>query len=367
MEQKEINTNTLRQWLDSGKNVNVLDIRPTHEREEWYIPGSIHIDAYAELNKNNPNALEAINFDKSIPVVTVCAGGKTSMIAARLLHDSGYDSYNLKGGMKAWSLSWNTAQLSFDRFELVQFRRTGKGCLSYMIISGQEAMVVDASLPVKVYRDFIENQNLVLKYVMDTHVHADHLSRAKELAESFGLKPSIPKNDKLVYPFHSISDKTIFEVGEIQVKAIHTPGHTLESTSYHVDDKALLTGDTLFTNGVGRPDLKANEEEARDKAMLLYLSLKKLIELDSNVVILPGHTNQPIEFDGKPIKSNIGEVLQNVPLLHQVEDVFIQTLLSRIPATPANYLTIVEKNLKGDFADINPIDLEAGANRCAVS
>ena len=139
-----------------------------------------------------------------------------------------------------------------------------------MIISGQEAMVVDASLHVEVYRDFIENRNITLKYVVDTHVHADHLSRAKELAESFGLKPSIPKNDKLAYPFHTISDNTIFEVGEVQVKAIHTPGHTLESTSYLVDDKALLTGDTLFTNGVGRPDLKANEEEARQKESLLY-------------------------------------------------------------------------------------------------
>ena len=68
MELKEINTNTLRQWLDFGKNVNVLDIRSTHEREEWHIPGSIHVDAYDELKKNNPNALEAINFDKSIPV-----------------------------------------------------------------------------------------------------------------------------------------------------------------------------------------------------------------------------------------------------------------------------------------------------------
>lgn len=148
MEQKEINTQTLREWLDTGKKVNVLDIRPTHERAEWYIPGSIHIDAYEELKKNNPNALKSVDFDRSIPVVTVCAGGKTSLVAAQLLHKSGYESYNLQGGMKAWSLSWNTASLAFDYFEIIQFRRTGKGCLSYMIISDQEVMVVDPSLPV---------------------------------------------------------------------------------------------------------------------------------------------------------------------------------------------------------------------------
>ena len=76
MEQREINTNTLREWLESGKKVNILDIRPIHEREEWKIPNSIHIDAYDELKKKNPETLRSVDLDKSIPVVTVCAGGK---------------------------------------------------------------------------------------------------------------------------------------------------------------------------------------------------------------------------------------------------------------------------------------------------
>ena len=113
--------------------------------------------------------------------------------------------------------------------------------------------------------------------------------------------------------------------------------------------------------------MKANEEEARHKASLLYHSLIKLLNLYKSILVMPGHTSQPIAFDGKPIQTSIGEALQNVPLLHQEETVFIQTLLNRIPVTPANYLAIVEKNLSGDFTDINPIDLEAGANRCAIS
>ena len=141
MEQREINTNTLREWLDTGKKVNILDVRPMNEREEWKIPGSFHIDAYDELKKNNPNALKLVDFDKSIPVVTVCAGGKTSLIAAKMLHNSGYETYNLQGGMKSWSLSWNTASIVFDDFEVIQFRRTGKGCLSYLVVSDQKAIV----------------------------------------------------------------------------------------------------------------------------------------------------------------------------------------------------------------------------------
>jgi rhodanese-related sulfurtransferase len=102
MEHREINTTTLREWLDTGKEVNVLDVRPAQEREEWFIPGSIHADAYHELKKNNPDSLKSIEFDKSIPVVTVCAAGKTSLIAADLLQKEGYEAYSLQGGMKSW-------------------------------------------------------------------------------------------------------------------------------------------------------------------------------------------------------------------------------------------------------------------------
>ncbi|MEB2778603.1 MBL fold metallo-hydrolase [Algoriphagus sp. D3-2-R+10] len=367
MKQKEIDTHRLREWLDSGSKVTILDIRPIHERQEWHIPGSIHQDVYDELVKGNPDALESIELDKSVPVVTVCSGGKTSQIAAALLQKAGYEAYSLQGGMKSWSLSWNTAEVSFDNFELIQFRRTGKGCLSYLIVSEQEAMVVDASLPVEVYEKVIRQRNLTLKYVMDTHIHADHLSRSKMLADAYGLIPSIAQNDKLNFPFHPITDNTIFSLGKVEVNAVHTPGHTSESTCYLVDGKALLTGDTLFTNGVGRPDLKVNQEGAKHKASQLYQSLRKLLKLDKSIVVLPGHTSQPIAFDHKVIQAELGQVESNLSLLKRGEETFVQTLLDRIPDTPVNYLTILEKNLTGDFSNIDPIDLEAGANRCAIT
>lgn len=367
MDPKEIDTHTLREWLDQGKKVNVLDIRPSHERAEWHIPGSIHVAAYDELKKNNPDALKSVDFDKSIPVVTVCARGKTSLIAADLLENKGYAAYSLQGGMKAWSLSWNTAAISFDHFEIIQFRRTGKGCLSYLIVSDQEAMVIDASLPVMVYQELLDQRGLKLRFVADTHIHADHLSRTKELAEMYGLKPSIPSNDQLKYPFIAVSDGLGFSIGRIRVAAIHTPGHTLESTSYLIENKVLLTGDTLFTNGVGRPDLKASREEAGKKATQLFHSIQKLTGLDHSIIVMPGHTSQPVAFNNQPIQSTLHKVVENTPLLKESEQEFVQSLLKRIPNPPENYLKIVEKNISGDFTDVNPIDLEAGANRCAIS
>jgi len=363
----EISTDTLRRWLETGKEVSILDIRPIQERTEWFIPRSVYYNAYDKLKANNPNALKGLHLDKTVPVVTICAGGKTSLIAAGLLHEQGFEAYSLQGGMKGWSLSWNTAKLSFPDFEIIQFRRTGKGCLSYLIASNNEAIVVDASLPVEVYQEFLLKEKLTLKYVIETHIHADHLSRSKQLAESNKATLHLPAPNKVSFDFVPVNDRTVFQIGNISIKAIQTPGHTRESTSYLIDDKVLLTGDTLFINGVGRPDLKANNDEAMQKSKMLFQSLQKLLALDENMIVMPAHTSQPVDFDNTPIQATIGNIKKNVPMLQLKEEEFINAILQRIPPTPANYLSIVELNIKGDFNDINPVDLEAGANRCAIS
>jgi glyoxylase-like metal-dependent hydrolase (beta-lactamase superfamily II)/rhodanese-related sulfurtransferase len=364
---QQIDSNTLRTWLEDGKKVSILDIRPIRERAEWFIPGSIYVNAYDKLKANNEDALHGLHLNKTIPVVAICAVGKTSMVAANLLQRQGFEAYSLQGGMKGWSLAWNKAKISFDSFTVMQFRRTGKGCLSYIIASGNEAMVVDASLPIEVYQDILIKEKLSLQYVLETHIHADHLSRSKQLAEKNNAPLFIPIPNKVNFPFKPITGTTTFDAGNIKVKAIHTPGHTLESTSYLIDDKVLLTGDTLFINGVGRPDLKVNNEEAIQKSKSLYQSIRKLLALDEKIIVLPGHTSQPIDFDDIPIQTTIGSIKKNVALVQLSEKDFINTIQQRIPATPLNYLAVVEKNMNGDFSDINPIDLEAGANRCAIS
>jgi rhodanese-related sulfurtransferase len=101
----------LRGWLESGKKVSVLDVRPTAEREEWSIPGSLHVDAYRKLREEDPQALSGVDLPTDRPVVAVCAKGNTSKLAQARLSADGYKAYSLVGGMKAWSLAWNRAEV----------------------------------------------------------------------------------------------------------------------------------------------------------------------------------------------------------------------------------------------------------------
>jgi glyoxylase-like metal-dependent hydrolase (beta-lactamase superfamily II) len=366
-ETQNISAETLRTWLDEDKPVFVLDVRSKDQREEWKIPGSHYIDAYTRLKSGDMSVLDEVRIPKNVPVVTVCEAGRTSQIAATELSKQGIEVYSLEGGMKAWSLAWNEAELNDSQLKIIQIRRTGKGCLSYLIGSEGEAIVLDASVDPKVYTNLAKENNWLIKQVLDTHIHADHLSRSPELARRTTSELFMPDQDKVNFSFHKIHNDDTVKFGSSELKAIHTPGHTLESMSYLVNDKYLFTGDTLFTNGIGRPDLKADPDATRAKTKSLYQSLQKLLTLPGDIVVLAGHTSEPIEFDNKVVQITLGELKKSVEMLRLNEEEFINTLLRRIPATPPNYLSIVERNLKGDFTDINPIDLEAGANRCAIS
>jgi glyoxylase-like metal-dependent hydrolase (beta-lactamase superfamily II)/rhodanese-related sulfurtransferase len=362
-----VDAGKLREWLDNGEPVFVLDVRPLSQREEWKIPGSHYVDAYKRLNEGDESILNEIDIPENTKVVTVCAAGRTSQIASNALRKKGIEAYSLEGGMKSWSKSWNTSEMQFDNFEVLQIRRTGKGCLSYIISSNKEAIVIDASLPIEIYQKLVQQYKLKVKFVAETHIHADHLSRSREVAEYFQMPLYLPNRNRVEFLHSKILADTVFPIGSIKLNTIQTPGHTKESVSFYIEDKIVFTGDTLFTNGVGRPDLKADEEESRSKSIQLYHSLKKLLSLADEVIILPAHTNKPVEFDHEMISATIGQVKKSISLLRLDENDFANELLQKIPPTPPNYLAIVEKNISGNFSETDSSELEAGANRCAIS
>lgn len=364
-----IEREALQDWLATGRPVILLDVRPAAERAEWSIPGSVHVDAYDRLKAGDPDALSAVDLPAGLPVVTICAAGRTSLTAAEQLRARGLEARSLVGGMRAWSLAWNIAKLAApgSAATVLQVRRTGKGCLSYLISAGGVAAVIDPSLDPAVYLDLARQRGWRIAYVLETHLHADHLSRARQLAEQARATLALPAAHRLAAPFAPLCDGDTIALGTAHLVVRETPGHTPESVTYQLDDAAFFTGDTLFLAGVGRPDLHADREGARWKAHALYASLQRLLALSPETLVLPGHTSAPVAFDGVPIVATLAEVRQATVLLAADEDTFVTTILGRIPLTPPNHAQIIALNEGGAALPADPTELEAGANRCAVA
>ena len=202
--------------------------------------------------------------------------------------------------------------------------------------------------------------------VLDTHVHADHLSRSRGLAEQAGATLHMPEGSPVSYPSSALGDGNALRVGSATLEALRTPGHTPESTSYLLGGLAMFTGDTLFLSAVGRPDLDATPEGSREKARDLYNSLRRLLVLEPETLVLPGHTSEPVAFDGEPICAPLSEVRENLSVLREEEDAFVERIASRASPMPSNFERIVELNRAGEYPEENPNELEAGANRCAA-
>jgi glyoxylase-like metal-dependent hydrolase (beta-lactamase superfamily II)/rhodanese-related sulfurtransferase len=367
MQEKVITVEKLQEKLNNHENVFILDVRPIDQRSEWHIPGSAHVDAYARLNAGDNSVLDEVEIPKNATVVTVCAAGRTSLIASKALQEKGINAYSLQGGMKAWNFAWNMAALDLKDARIIQVRRSSKGCLSYLIGSGGESIVIDAALDPKIYIDLAQSNGWSIKYVADTHIHADFISRSRELAKVTMAKHLLIESAKVNFSFTPLADREQIKVGSVSLELIHTPGHTMESTSFKLGDDALFTGDTLFVDGVGRPDLKADPDETFRRSKLLYHSLQTLLKVNSKALVFPAHLATAVAFNGKLISETIGDLKDKLNMLNLPEDEFVTYTTSRIPPTPPNYLTIASLNMQGSYDGYVPADLEAGANRCAIA
>lgn len=363
-----IDVQTLRGMLERGERVTVVDVRRAEDRAEWSIPGSIHFDAYDALNSGDGRAMEGLTLPEDAPAVTVCGRGRSSAVAAEQLRRKGLRAFSLEGGMRAWSLTWNTAEVEVPgtEAEIIQVRRTGKGCLSYLVAAGGEAAVVDAAVDPDVYVELAERRGWRIVHVLDTHVHADHLSRSRRLAEIVGAELHMPEGAPVSYPHSALVAGGTVEIGPSGLTAIHTPGHTPESASYLVDGEALLTGDTLFLSTVGRPDLGVTAGRARERARILFGSVRRLFDLPPRTLVLPGHTSEPVPFDGRPISAPLSEVREAARSLLEDEDRFVQKVAGGVSPTPENHERIAGINKSGEPPEGDPTELEVGANRCAA-
>ncbi len=206
--------------------------------------------------------------------------------------------------------------------------------------------------------DEAAKQDVNITHVIDTHVHADHFSGGRALAEKTGAKYCLHESNtgRVQFAFEPLRDKQLIEVGNVVVEVLHTPGHTPDSICLTVADKRrataaaaapwfVLTGDTLFVCSAGRPDLAGREAEMAGQ---IYDSLhQRLLTLAPEVELYPGHTSGSAcgaGMSGKPA-STIGFETRWNPMLTMGREAFVATLTESIPPRPAEMDRMVAFNL----------------------
>ena len=407
---QEIDPEELKKKIDNNENIFLLDVRTPQEYEAWRIsyenhnnPKLIPVD---RLFMNDPTLLKEIPKEKEI--VTVCAHGHRSMIAAKLLHQLWYNVKSVKGGMAGWNKVYDIAEIPVPKeapFKIWQIRRISKGCMGYIISSKENktATVID---PIReIYESFLkiaQDNELQIRQLLDTHQHADHVSGIVKLVKTITTETNM---EKVRIYLSSLEDYDTSETGhknimyvkdgdkididdKVTLRAIHTPGHTTGGMSFIIDyspndddnnnnsnvndknptNSYLFTGDTLFVDGVGRLDLR---DHAKKFAELLYDTYhKKILQLPDNILVLPAHFNgTSIALKHTvPILETLGTIKKRVKLLSMSKDEFIDYIADTVQPRPGNYKTIITINKKMLTQDeIEMADLEAGPNSCAIS
>lgn len=365
----------LARKIVNNEDVFILDIRNEDAFNNWKIEGKyVHI-----VNEPYLNLLDDIEpirdrLNKADEIIVVCAKGSSSKKIVEMLLDAGYENaYTLKGGMGSWSEHLEPVKIADlkDGGQLYQFVRLGKGCLSYMIVSDGEAAIIDPARMTEAYVDFAAEQGVDIKHVLDTHLHADHISGGRKLSDQTGAAYYLPPKDaiEVEYIYTPIKESDIIKVGKttISVQAIYTPGHTIGSTSYIVDNAYLLTGDILFTRSIGRPDLAGKAEDwVDDLHDTLYGRYKKLSQ---DLIVLPAHYSFPEELkNGGKVWARLGDLYaENAGLQVNDRSEFREMVTKNLPPQPNKHQAIREANMGKLSPGLDEQkEMETGPNRCAV-
>lgn len=366
-----ISAEELKKRLDANQVDFLFDLRNENEFKSWRIEGRTEFQALNIPQEEFVGEEERhlAKFPKGKEVVAVCAHGDSSKYAAGLLKGFGISVVSLQGGMDIWSGFYETHKLANDP-SIYQIFRVARGCLAYLIVSQGMAVVIDAARHVDRIENLAASQNVRINRVFDTHLHADHISGGRELAEKSGAAYSLHPADAdgARYPYIPVTDHQSFTFGASTINVIHSPGHTPGSTSFLLNKRYLFTGDTIMKTGIGRPDLGG---KAREWAALLYDTLfRRFKGLDDEIIVLPSHAASVREQDaGGTIMTTMGRARKELDL-YQIRDeaAFIQHIEANLLENPERYQDIRKVNLgTALFDEAGQKELEIGKNVCGMA
>ncbi len=368
----------LFEWVTQpGEDFLLLDVRVNEEFDRFKVEGPFLGDMvnvpYVEFVEHEEESVAKVPAAGKVRIV--CAKEGSAKYVGEILVNHGFkDVRYLEGGIKNWGNMLAPKRVASDNgYQLFQFIRPGKASCSYGLIFQDEMVLFDPSRNVDFYQSFAEKNGARIIKSFETHLQADYISGSKQIAADSGAHVFGHENDfkEAAFDYHKIVDDQIysFSNGGPEIKALHMPGHTPGSTSYLIDNKYLITGDTVFILSIGRPDLGGMVEEW---SKLLYRTLKtKIADLKDELVILPGHYMDWQEANPSQIFSDTLGNIKN-------KNTDIYSL-----ATEAEFIDFIKKNMRSQpevYAEIRKVNagllevnaeeqeiMDLGKNECAAS
>ncbi len=375
----EITAEELIREIETGSAIQVLDVRAPHHLDSGRID-LLPEDRFFNMASSKIVALDDVadvGIDKDRPVAVVCGHGNSSGHIATFLEERGYHARSVRGGMAAWMNSAYLRPLpaptGFDH--LIQYDRVGKGSLAYLLISDGKALVIDPARNWQAYVDGTADLGAQIVAVADTHVHADYISGASDMANALNVPYYLhPADNRHVYEgtqgklnITPVDDGMVIEIGKGMIAAFHTPGHTLGSTTFLVGETAAFSGDFLFVKSIGRPDLGGQVDTW--SAMLWKSVVRAKQILPADIMIYPAHYSSDSERqDDRSIGATFEAICQsNAPLQVHSEKEFTGWVQSHVASFPEAYRKI--KIINVGLLDVTPEEaeeLEVGKSECAV-
>ena len=381
--------------LERREKFFVLDVRNRDEFERFQLEGreplpALNIPYFEMLELGGQDEMvDSVvacveqhldgQIPRDLPVLSICAKGDTSEYVRQALERLGYTTAHLKGGMKAWGQHYSTGVVvETPELAIYQVLRPARGCLSYVVASDGEALVIDPLRHLHPYRELAQEKGFKIEAVMDTHGHADHISGGTALAAETGASYHLHPYDAIhpmdvlpaTIPYNAIRDGQIFKVGQVELEAMHIPGHTLGLVALRIGDRYLFTGDSICIGSIARPDLGG---KAETWAPLHFQSLRKLAALPGKIVVLPGHFSSMAEQnDAGLFAATLDELNRSNPglqkLAQESREGFVRYLMDNLPPFMPEYVDIkrVNAGLLAPSED-KASELELGKNVCGLA
>jgi glyoxylase-like metal-dependent hydrolase (beta-lactamase superfamily II)/rhodanese-related sulfurtransferase len=314
-------------------------------------------------------------------VIAVCARGRKARYIAQKLGKLGYEAHYLKGGLEGWANFYDHVDVVDEPYgRITQIVRPGRGNLSYVVMSDGEAAIIDPTRHTKEFIDEVFFLGAKTKFIFETHLQADYISGGPLLSRLMNAPYYLHPYDAIHpvemvpvrFSYQPLYDRQSFKLGQWEIKIIWFPGHTLGQVNLlftaPTNETFLFTGDGLFLESFGRPDLGG---KADNWAPLLYESLTERIKplVKEDTLILPSHFSSFIESPGQGLFTNTyRQICDHNPMIKPgSKRKFLDYVLNNLPDFPPEYLEM--KSINAGLLEVDEtraMELEAGKNLCAI-